>query len=158
MMPRTAFQDEDYLKGNLCWVCGKDNPYGFHLKSYWDGEESVCTWQPKAHHTSAWQHVLYGGMIASLIDCHCGCTAIAAANRGNTSEADTPTYWYASVFLKVDFLQPTPVDKPVTLRARVTEFKERKAVVTCSVYSDGEECARGEVIAVRVLADSGPVK
>ncbi len=73
-------------------------------------------------------------------------------------EREFPAHWFATASLKVDFLKPTPVDKPVHLRARIKEMWEKKALLTCSLYSEGEECARGEVLAVRVPAGIGPRK
>ena len=68
---------------------------------------------------------------------------------------EDPPYWFVTGYLKVEFLKPTPIDKPVQLRARIQEFYERKALVTCTLYSEGSECARAEVLAVRVPAGKG---
>ena len=156
-MDQIAFQDKNYCKGNLCWVCGNDNPHGLYIKSYWDGEEAVCTWKAEKHHTAGWPHVLNGGIISGIIDCHCVQTAMAASYKDRNGEEKEPSqYWFATASLKVDFLKPTPVDKPVQLRALVKEMHAQKALVACSLYSGGVECARGEVLAVRVPAGIGP--
>jgi acyl-CoA thioesterase FadM len=42
------------------------------------------------------------------------------------------------------------MDEPVVLRARVKETSGKKTIVTCSLLAKGEECATGEVVAVRV--------
>lgn len=155
-MRNRAFQDEPYFQGNHCIGCAPDHPHGLHIRSYWDGDEAVCTWHPREHDTAGWPGVLYGGILASLIDCHCTCTAIAAENESN---ATGPAHsWYASVSLKVEFLRPAPVNQPVHLRAHFLERTGRKSVLSCSVVSDGQECARGEVIAVKVPAQAGPGK
>ena len=159
MTDQIAFQDESYCKGNCCWVCGNENSHGLYIKSYWDGEESVCTWKAEEYHTAGWPHVLNGGVISGLIDCHCVLTAMAASYRDKQpEEREAPTHWFATGSLRVDFLKPTPVDKPVHLRARIKEMSEKKALLTCSLYSENEECARGEVLAVRVPAGIGPKK
>lgn len=156
-MNQVAFQDESYARGNCCWVCGPDNPHGLHIKSYWEGDESVCTWQAEPHHTAGWPDVMNGGIISGLIDCHCVLTAFAASfTEKPAEERANPTHWFATGSLKVDFLKPTPLDKPVHLRARVREMHEKKVLVACSVFSEGTECARGEVLAVRVPARKGP--
>jgi acyl-coenzyme A thioesterase PaaI-like protein len=152
-----AFQDEPYCKGNVCWVCGNENAHGLYIKSFWEGNESVCTWKAADFHTAGWPRVLNGGIISGIIDCHCVQTAMAASYKDKVGqEREAPSYWYATASLKVDFLKPTPVDKPVQLRARVTQMHARKALVTCSLLSEGVECARGEVLAVRVPAGAGP--
>lgn len=159
IMDQIAFQDESYCKGNHCWVCGNENPQGLYLKSYWEGDESIGTWMAEDFHTAGWPHVLNGGIISGLIDCHCVLTAMAASYRDKTpQEREAPDYWFATGSLKVDFLKPAPVDKPVHLRARITDMQEKKALISCSLYSEGEECARGKVVAVRVPAGAGPRK
>ena len=96
-------------------------------------------------------HILNGGIIATIIDCHCICTAIAAAYRAEGRAMNTePFIWYATGSLNVSYLKPTPIQEPVVLRARVTETKGKKTIVTCSLYAREDECARGEVVAVRV--------
>jgi hypothetical protein len=57
---------------------------------------------------------------------------------------------YATGTLRIKYLRPTPIEKPVRLWAEVKAMTESKAVVTCSLFSNGLECARGEVVAVRV--------
>lgn len=148
-MVQRAFQDE--MSGNRCWGCGNANDNGLQIKSYWSGDEAVCSWQPKAYHNAGPPHVLNGGIIATLMDCHCGWTAIAAAYRKEGREMNTqPSIWYATASLNVKYLRPTPMDKDVVLRAQIKEATEKKAIVTCSLFAKGQECAVGEVVAVRV--------
>jgi acyl-coenzyme A thioesterase PaaI-like protein len=146
-----AFQDA--LAGNLCWGCGPTNAHGLQIKSYWNGAEAVCTFQPQPYHMAGPPHILNGGIIATLIDCHCVCTAMAAAYRTEGRAMDTaPPIYYATGSLHVTYLRPTPIQEPVVLHAQVKEMKERKTIITCSLFCKGEECARGEVVAVRVPA------
>ena len=42
------------------------------------------------------------------------------------------------------------MDEAVVLRARVKETTGKKTIVMCSLFAKGEECAIGEVVAVRV--------
>ena len=80
------------------------NAYGLRIKSYWSGDEAVCTWDPKPYHTAGPKHVLNGGIIATVIDCHCICTAIAAAYRAEGREIGTePMIWYATGSLQVTY-------------------------------------------------------
>ncbi len=136
---------------NHCWGCGAANPEGLHVKSHWAGDESVCTWQPGGHHSAGPRGVLNGGIIASIVDCHSICTAIADAYNDEGRDIGTdPVIWYATGSLQVRYKRPAPIVGPVSLRARITEKTERKTVLSCSVVSGGEECAVGEVVAVRV--------
>ena len=148
-MEQRAFQDQ--MEGNHCWGCGSTNQYGLHVKSYWSGDESVCTWQPRDYHSAAPPGILNGGIIASIIDCHCICTAIAAAFRGEDRDIGSdPPIWYATVSLQVTYQRPTSIIGTVTLKARIIEMTDRKTTLSCSLSASGEECALGEVVAVRV--------
>ncbi len=145
---------QDAIPGNYCYGCGPANPDGLQIKSYWDGDESVCTFQPSPHHSAGPKQYLNGGIIATLIDCHCICTAMANAYRSEGRDiGTTPEIWYVTGALNVSYVRPTPIDIPVTLRARIVEEKPKKTVLQCSLMSGGSECARAEVVAVRVAND-----
>lgn len=149
-MNEKAFQDyypDDFAR---CYGCGRLNEHGLHVKSYWDGDESVCTFRPKPYHTAIPGYV-YGGLIASLIDCHCTGTASAAAYRAEGREMGSdPPRRFVTASLHVDYLRPTPIDAVLEVRARVKEIKGRKIVVTATLSAAGEICARGELVAVQV--------
>ena len=76
-MKEKAFQDYYPDKWSYCYGCGRLNEQGLQIKSYWDGEETVCHFKPRPSHTAIPGYV-YGGLIASLIDCHGTGTAAAA--------------------------------------------------------------------------------
>ncbi len=144
---------QDQIPHNHCYGCGTLNPRGLRIKSYLQGEESVCRFQPSPDHMAGPTHVVYGGIIAAVIDCHSLCTAIADAYRvAGRPLGSEPLLWAVTASLKVDFLAPTPIDQPMELRARVRETKGRKRIVDCTVRSGGRDCARAEVIAVEVGA------
>ena len=145
----TAIQDS--VPGNNCYGCGPENPLGMQIKSHWDGEVSRCTYMPRPEQCAGPTQYVYGGTIASLIDCHSVGTSMAAfyAKDGRTvGEGDQ--IWCVTGRLTVNYLKPTPIDRPVELVATVRELGDKKAVVDCTVYSEGEATAEGEVIAVRV--------
>ena len=151
-MTQSAFQDVFSGSISQCWGCGCHNAHGLQIKSYWaeNGEETICTWQPKEYHTAAWPNILSGGIIASTIDCHSVCTAMMVALRAEGLEwTNEPSIIYITGSLQVTYLKPVSMEHPVTLRAHVKEDKGRKMIVHCSVFSQNEECARGEVVAVR---------
>jgi acyl-coenzyme A thioesterase PaaI-like protein len=151
-LAQDAFQDVFSGSISHCWGCGCNNPHGLQIKSYWadNGEETICTWQPGEYHTAAWPNILSGGIIASIIDCHSLCTAMMVAHRSEGLEwSDDPSIIYITGAIQVTYLKPAPVEQPVTLRAHVKETKGKKMIVHCSVFSQNEECARGEVTAVR---------
>ncbi|NUM53399.1 MAG: PaaI family thioesterase [Candidatus Hydrogenedentes bacterium] len=142
------------MPDNYCYGCGANNPHGLQIKSHWDGNESVCTFMPSPHHSAGPRQYLNGGIIATLIDCHCICTAVANAYRNEGRDVgEPPEIWYVTGGLNVSYLKPTPIDKPVMLRARIVDEKPKKTVLHCTLSSDGADCARGEVVAVRVPSE-----
>jgi acyl-coenzyme A thioesterase PaaI-like protein len=149
-MTQKAFQD--YYPDHLshCYGCGRLNEYGLQIKSYWDGEETVCVFHPKPYHIAIPGYV-YGGLIASIIDCHSTGTAAAAAYRAEGREMDTdPPLRFLTASLHVDYLRPTSLDGPVDLRAQVKEIKGHKVVVATTLSARGEVCAHGEVVAIQM--------
>ena len=149
-MEATAFQDQ--FTGNFCFGCGPANQDGLQIKSYWaDPGKSVCTFQPKPYHTAGPRQFLNGGIIATVIDCHCVSTAIAQAYHDEGRPLDSaPPIWYVTGSLAIKYLRPTPIDRPVQLTAHIVETGPKKTVLSCSLSSGGQECATGEVIAIRV--------
>ena len=148
-MTDKAIQDFYADEVAVCYGCGHNNPKGLHVKTYWDGTEGLCRFKPQPYHT-AFPGYVYGGLIASLIDCHSTGTATAAAYEAEGREPDTdPPVRFVTGTLTVRYLRPTPVDKELVLRARIKELREKKVVVTCSLYADNKECAQGEVVVIR---------
>ncbi|OIQ76719.1 thioesterase superfamily protein [mine drainage metagenome] len=145
-----AFQD--YYPENLshCYGCGSHNDHGYQIKTVWDGEDSVTRYTPKPFHTAV-PGFVYGGLIASLIDCHSTGTASAAMYRAEGREMDTlPSFRFVTGSLHVDYLKPTPLGKELEIRGRVKEIKGRKVIVESTVFVDGVATARGEVVAVQM--------
>lgn len=148
-MGEKAFQDYYPEKFAQCYGCGRLNEDGLQIKSHWDGEEAVCVFEPRPYHTAIPGYV-YGGLIASLIDCHSTGTAAAAAYRADgRAMGSEPPLRFLTGTLEVRYLKPTPIGVPLEVRARPTEISGRKVVVESSLYADGEECARGRVVAIQ---------
>ncbi len=133
-----------------CFGCGTLNESGLQIKSFWAGEEVVCAWRAQPHHIGH-PGILYGGMIACVVDCHCIWTASAYAHRARGGDADeNPRPLYVTAALSVNYRKPVPIESAIELRARVAEFGERKALVKCSVTARGVHCAEAELVAVRM--------
>lgn len=149
-MTKKAFQD--YYPDDLsyCYGCGRLNELGLQIKSYWDGDESVCIHQPKPHYMAV-PGFAYGGLIASLIDCHSTGTAAAAKYSAENRSMDTlPPLRFLTASLHVNYLLPTPIDGLIEIRGRVKEVKGRKVVVESRLIAGGKVCATGEVVAVQI--------
>ncbi|MFW6415265.1 MAG: PaaI family thioesterase [Thermodesulfobacteriota bacterium] len=131
-----------------CFGCGSQNQQGHQLKSYLQGEEVIANFEPEPYHTAIPGYV-YGGLIASLIDCHSTGTASIAASRKEGREVGSePVYRYVTASLQVDFKRPTPMGPPLELRAKAEEVTPKKVVITSTVSVEGKVCAEGKVVAV----------
>lgn len=149
-MTEKAFQDYYTEEHSMCYGCGRLNPHGLQIKSYWDGDESVCRFTPRPEHTAV-PGFVYGGLIASVIDCHSTGTAAAAIYRAEGRPMGSgPEIRFVTASLHVDYLRPTPIDAPMELRGRIKEINGRKVVVSVTLKSKKELCARGEVVAVQL--------
>lgn len=145
---------QNHMPGNVCFGCGKDNHDGLQINSFWAGDVAVCEFMPEPKH-HGWKDILNGGIIATIIDCHCMGTAAANAylleKRPLGSE---PEYRYATGTLNVKYLKPTSNLHSVELRAIVMETKGKKTVMQCDVISQGVKTAVAEVVAIRVYDGS----
>ncbi|MHA1332119.1 MAG: PaaI family thioesterase [Candidatus Hodarchaeales archaeon] len=151
-MEPKAIQDYYPDELSICYGCGRLNEKGLQIKSIWDKdkEESVLHFKPKEYHT-AFKGFVYGGLLASLIDCHGTATAAAAAYHKEGRSMDTePAIRYVTASLKVDYLKPTPIDTTLELIGKVSEMKGRKTIVKVDLFAKGELCVKGEVIAVQI--------
>lgn len=145
-MNTNAFQDDYPDELSHCYGCGRLNPEGLQLKSYWDGDQTVAKFRPRSSHMAIPGYV-YGGLLASLIDCHGTGSASAAAGRARPEEAP---FRFVTASLHVNYLRPTPIDAELEIRGVIKELKEKKVVVSATVSARGKICATGEVVAVRM--------
>ncbi len=152
-MAEAAFQDfyvGDYAQ---CYGCGRLNEHGLHIRSWWEGDESVCEFEPRPYHTAI-PGFVYGGLIASLIDCHSTGTAAGAAYRATGLPLGAgPMPRFVTASLHVDYLRPTPLAGVLVVRGQVKEIKGRKIVVSSTLSGGSQICARGEVVAVQIPED-----
>lgn len=150
-----AFQD--YYPENVahCYGCGSRNDHGHRIKTFWEGEESVTRYNPEPYHTAV-PGFVYGGLLASLIDCHSTGTAAAAMYRAEGREMDSlPPFRFVTGSLLVKYLKPTPLSVTLEIRGRVKEIKGRKVVIESTVYAEGVATASGEVVALQMPDDFG---
>lgn len=143
------FYPEDFAH---CHGCGRLNPSGLHLKSCLDGDETVASFTPRPGDVAV-PGFVYGGLIASLIDCHAMATASAAAERAAGREiGEAPAPRYVTASLHVDYMRPTPHGPELMLRGRAVRQSERRFVVSVTLAAGGTMTARGEVVAVAMPA------
>ena len=147
----TAFQDCYPERFSHCYGCGKSNPQGHHLKSYWDGDETLARFTVRPEFSGGVPGHVYGGMVASLLDCHGTASAAAFAYRaaGRDLGDDGEFMRFVTASLKVDFLRPTPIGVELEVRGRLGGIEGRKVQVSLSLSVEGQACARAEMLAVQ---------
>ena len=143
---------QDYYPDDLsyCYGCGRLNKHGHQIKSYWEGDETVAHFTPKPYHIAIPGYV-YGGLIASLIDCHgTGTSALASYKNEGREPGTEPPFRFVTASLIIDYLRPTPLGVELELRGKIIEIKGRKVVSEITVAANGEITAKGKVVAVQM--------
>jgi len=126
-----------------CFGCGISNSSGHQLKSYAQDQEVIAHFTPSPQHMSV-PGFVYGGLLASLVDCHAMATAAASEIQNNIAPR------FVTAALRVDYLKPTPLGPVLEIRGHVTERSPKKAVVALTVTAEGIVTVRAEVVAVRI--------
>lgn len=160
-MNKQAFQDLYPEELSHCYGCGKNNHDGHQLKSYWQNIDkddllastTIARYTPSDIFT-ALPGFVYGGMTASLIDCHGTGSASAMAYLSQGREmGSSPILRFVTGALNVSFLAPTPQGVELELIGRFSEVKDRKITVDITLSANGVICSKGQVIAI-LMPDS----
>lgn len=138
---------EKFAPQNACFGCGPANPKGLHVRSFAKGDLVVAEWKAESHH-EAFPGVLNGGIIGSLLDCHCNWTAAYLIMKN--SHADHPPCTVTAEYT-IKLLRPTPSNALLQLEAKSVESKEDRCVIEGSLSANGKICAtcKGLFVAVK---------
>ena len=129
---------------STCFGCGPANALGLRIASFVaDAAEDahvdlhpgelVADWQPLPHQ-AAFDGVLNGGVIGTLLDCHSNWAA--AVSLMDRDAAPGPP-GCVTAEMTVRFHRPTPVDAPLRLRAWPVAIHGRKVTVDAELVSRG---------------------
>ncbi|QNG59459.1 PaaI family thioesterase [Bacillus sp. PAMC26568] len=144
-----AIQDDYPDDFAWCYGCGRLNKDGHQFKTSWQGGKTMTIYTPRPEHMAI-PNFVYGGLLASLIDCHGTGSASLAKHRKNGNEAgdgiEPPRFVTAS--LRVDYVKPTPQGVPLVAIGTIKEIHPKKWGITTEVFANDLLCARGEVVAV----------
>jgi len=146
---------QDFYPGHFsyCYGCGRLNEHGYQLKTVWDGDETVSRFTPQPYHT-ALPGFVYGGLLASLIDCHgTGSASLALAREQNLELAEFNAPRCVTAALHINYQKPTPIGCELEIRGIIKEVKGRKVITEARVIANGEVTVTGEVIAIQVGDD-----
>jgi acyl-coenzyme A thioesterase PaaI-like protein len=138
---------ETYAPSMACFGCGPANSKGLHIRSFPHGEEVIATFNPETYQ-EAFPGMLSGGIIGTLLDCHCNWAA--AYHLMKQAGADHPPCTVTADYT-ITLKRPTPTDQPIELRARVIESKEDRAIVEGELIAQDKVTAtcRGTFVAVK---------
>jgi len=141
---------QDFYPDDLsyCYGCGRLNEKGHKIKTTWDGDETLTIFTPKDYHISIPGYV-YGGLLASLIDCHgTGSAALAMYRKQDRKLNTKPALRFVTASLQVDYLKPTPLGVELEIRGKIIEITERKVITEINLIADNKITVKGKVIAV----------
>lgn len=139
---------EQFAASSICFGCGPANSKGLRIRSLPEGEEVVCDFKPEEHH-QAFPGMINGGIIGSVLDCHCNWTAayLLMKRQGLSEPPCTVTAEYT-----IKLLRPTPVGEVMHLKARAVEFPDDdRAWIEADLIAGGKVTAkcRGLFVAVK---------
>lgn len=147
-MNNKSLQDT-YAPNNKCFGCGPSNPNGLQIKSFVDidGTSLIAKWHPQIYH-EAYEGILNGGIIGSLLDCHSNWTA--TYNLMKQAGLDSPPCTVTADY-HIKLKRPTPTNLELLLKARVSEIKPDRAVIEAELIADDKVCAtcQGMFVAVK---------
>lgn len=138
---------ETYAPNLACFGCGPANPKGLHIRSFPAGAEVVAEWQP-AKEYEAFAGMLSGGIIGTLLDCHCNWTAAYHLMRRNGLEHPPCTVTAAYT---IKLVRPTPTDQKIQLVARPVKITDDRAIIEGELIAHDKVTAtcRGTFVAVK---------
>lgn len=150
MTDRSVCLQERYAPRNICFGCGHANPRGLRIRSYpqspdpWD--EVVMEWTPQPHH-EAFDRVLNGGIIGTLMDCHSNWTAVWHLMCRDGLDRAVPC---VTADFHVKMRRPTPSRQPLLVVAKAVASEDRRVRVEARLESGGQATATcvGNFVAV----------
>lgn len=160
MIGNNKFLQDQVSPDGVCFGCGSKNHKGLHIKSYWDEEEKyvLAQFRPGDEFTG-WPGLVYGGLIAMLIDCHSNWTVMANhyKNEGR-SPGSQPKIDCVTANLNINYKKPTPMGVELNLRAWIEGEVGRKTRVICEILAGDTLTVVADSIFVRVDTENLKIK
>ncbi len=140
------FYEEDFA---WCYGCGRLNNQGHHFQTRWNQGETLTEYLPSPEHIAI-PGFVYGGLLASLLDCHStGSAALALYHRMGHEPGDAaPVPRCVTASLKIDYVKPTPLGSVLSVRGHIVEMGTRKVIVHSELYARSDVCVRCEAVLV----------
>ena len=143
MTKQQSLQDR-FAPNLMCFGCGPANQKGLQIKSFVNETQGkqghdnlVAEFRPQPFHL-AFEGMLNGGIIGTIMDCHCNWAA--AWHLMKVRQLETPPCTVTAEY-KISFSAPTPMNQLLQLKAFVLESTDRKAIVKGTLSAEGKETA-----------------
>ena len=144
---------QDLWPQNTCYGCGPSNNDGMHLKSYWSADQKYISavYTCAAKYNAGYPGVMFGGTVASLIDCQSIWTAIAFAHKAEHRPIEsTSGILFVTKQITVKYITGTPLEEPIYLKSWIEGNIKREVTVICELGTKDKLTATGKTIAVRI--------
>ena len=149
-----AIQDRYGERFQHCWGCGPKNDLGLHLKTYpsLDGECCISRIKLEKAYTGGVPSNVFGGMIATIFDCHGTASAAWFAHHQKGLELTETTLIgrFITARLEIDYLSPSPIDDEIVVISTLEELGERKAIISMEMTVATKVRAKAKMVAVAV--------
>jgi acyl-coenzyme A thioesterase PaaI-like protein len=129
---------QQFAPKSICFGCGPANKNGLRIASHPEGEFLVARFTPEKFH-EAFPGMINGGIIGTLLDCHCNWTA-AWTIKNKLGLSEMPCTVTAEYSIKLR--RPTPSGLPLHLKAKAVEV-----IGEDRVWVEGELIANEKVTA-----------
>ena len=147
-----CIQEQRGLKD--CYGCGPNNQNGLRIKSYWSGkieDPATAEYKAKTFHQAASSEVVYGGILASLLDCHSVNQAIANHYHTEGREIGSgPEIVCVTAQLNIRYLAPAPITKLLKISSRILKHEGRKTTLKAEITENQLKLCEAEILAIRV--------
>lgn len=147
---QTAIQDcypDDFAH---CYGCGRLNQNGLQLRTFWSEDGTTVTYYKPKDSQIAIPGFVYGGLLASFVDCHGTGSAALMKHRlnGFNPEDGEEAPRFVTGSLHLDYLKPTPHGELLKAIGTAEEIHPKKFKIHVAVYAGSLHVVNGEVIAV----------
>ena len=141
-----SLQDQ-YAPNSRCFGCGPKNDQGLRIKSFPEGRDVLATFVAERYQASFGSFVS-GGILSTLLDCHGNWTALYTLMKEKNMSTAPST---VTAKLSISFLRPTPIERPLHLRARPVKVEGDRVEVEGEIEADGAITVRmtGTYLAVK---------
>ena len=149
-----AIQDRYGERFQHCWGCGPKNDLGLHLKTYpsIDGKSCISQIKLENAYTGGVPSNVFGGMIATIFDCHGTASAawFAHHQKGLELTESTVIGRFITARLEIDYLSPSPIEDEIVVTSTLEELGERKAIIAMEMTVATKVRAKAKMVAVAV--------